>query len=59
MGANPTQATGVALSFIAFTVVAAGFAADGNLLIILLGLAILAVSVVVFRRCKPWEERED
>ena len=59
MGANPTQATGVALCFIAITVIAAGFAADGNLLIILLGLALLAVSIVVFRRCKPWEERED
>jgi len=59
MGANPRQATGVALSFIAFTVVALGFAADGNLLLVLLGIAVLAVSAMIFRRCKPWEERED
>ena len=59
MGANPTQAQGIALFFIAFVLIAAGLAADINFLYLLLGLVLLAASIVLFLRCKPWEQVED
>ena len=55
MGANPTQAQGVALFLIAFVLIAAGLAADIGYLSLLLGLAILVGSIVLFLKCKPWE----
>ena len=56
MGANPTQAQGTCLFFIAFVLIAAGFAADISFLYLLLGLVALAASIVLFLKCKPWEE---
>ena len=38
MGANPTQAQGVALFLIAFTFIAAGLAADVNYILVVLGI---------------------
>ena len=38
MGANPTQAQGVALFLIAFTLIAAGLAADVNYILVVLGV---------------------
>jgi hypothetical protein len=58
MGANPTQAQGVALFFIAFTLIAIGFAADVSMMALLLGLVILAVSIMLFVKAKPWEHQE-
>ncbi len=59
MGANPTQAQGVALFFIAFTLIAIGLAADISIASLLLGLAFLAASIILFLKCKPWEHREE
>ena len=59
MGANPTQAKGVALFLIAFTLIAAGLAADVSIVALLAGLAALAASIALFLKCKPWEYRED
>ena len=59
MGANPTQAQAVALFLLAFTLIAAGLAADINYLYVLIGLALLAASIALFLKCKPWENAED
>jgi len=59
MGANPTQAQGVALFFVAFTLIAAGLSADINYLYVLIGLALLAGSIGLFLKCKPWEHSEE
>ena len=59
MGANPTQAQGVVLFFIAFVLLASGFAAGGNFMYIIAGLAMLAGACALFMKCKPWEHRED
>ena len=59
MGANPTQAQGLALFLLAFVLIAAGLAAGGSILYILIGLALLAASCGLFLKCKPWEHRED
>jgi len=57
MGANSTQAMGVTAFLIAFTVIAAGIAA-GGMIVSLVGVILLAVSLGVFRKAKPWEEAE-
>lgn len=59
MGANATQAQGVALFLIAFVAIAGGLAADINYLYVLIGVALLAVSIGLFMKCKPWEHNED
>lgn len=59
MGANKTQALGVTVFLTAFVIVAAGMATGGNVLLILLGLALLGMSFVPFLRAKPWEHMED
>ena len=55
MGANPTQAAGVAAFLIAFALIAGGLA-GGGLIVDLLGVIVLAVSFGLFRKCKPWED---
>ncbi len=59
MGANSTQAQALALFLLAFVLIAAGLASGGNILYILIGLALLAASCGLFMKCKPWEQRED
>lgn len=59
MGANPTQALGVLLVMVAFTLIALGLAVNMSILAILLGLAALAGAIGLFLKCKPWEYRED
>jgi len=58
MGANPTQAQGVLLFLIAFTLIAAGLAADVSYLMVGLGVLLLGASVMLFLKCKPWEHNE-
>jgi hypothetical protein len=58
MGANPTQAQGVTLFLLGFVVIAAGLASGGNILYILIGLALVAASCGLFMKAKPWEHRE-
>ena len=59
MGANPTQAQAIALFLIAFVCIAGGFAGDVNWLLMIIGLALLAASVGLFLKCKPWEHKEE
>ncbi len=59
MGANPTQAQGVALFFLAFGLIAAGLATDLNVLWVLLGVIALMASIQRFVKAKPWEHREE
>ena len=59
MGANPTQAQGVLLFIVAFTLIAAGLAANINYIAVLVGIAVLGGSVGLFLKCKPWEHSED
>jgi len=55
MGANPTQAQALLLFVIGFTLAAAGFSLGGNVILIILGLALAAGSIVIFRKCKESE----
>ena len=59
MGANSTQAQAVALFLVAFVAIAAGLAADINYLYVLIGCALLAASIGLFVKCKPWEHNEE
>jgi len=59
MGANRTQAEGVGLFFLAFTLIAISLAADVSVVFMLLGLALLAGSIILFLKCKPWEHVEE
>jgi hypothetical protein len=58
MGANPTQAYAAIAFLTAFVLISAGLAVGGNILLIVIGLAFLGLSAVLFRRCKPWEQQE-
>ena len=59
MGANPTQAQAYLIFLIGFVLITAGFAAGGNFIPILLGVALLVVSTAMFLKCKPWELKEE
>jgi hypothetical protein len=59
MGANPTQAQALVLFLVAFTLIAAGLAADVNYILVVLGVLSLGVSVTLFLKCKPWEHNEE
>jgi LPXTG-motif cell wall-anchored protein len=58
MGANPTQAYAVITFLAAFILIAAGCATNTNIFLIAIGLAVLVLSVFIFRKCKPWEHEE-
>ena len=59
MGANSTQAQGLALFLIAFIMIAGGLAENVSYLYILLGLLSLGASIALFLKCKPWEHSEE
>ena len=59
MGANPTQAQGVVLFYIALTLISVGLATGVGLVWIALGLVSLAISIALFVKCKPWEHGEE
>ena len=58
MGANPTQALGVALFLLSVVLFAAGLAAGGNVVLIIAAVASLAASCGAFLKAKPWEHQE-
>ena len=58
MGANPTQAVGIALFLIAF-VMLAGALAGGGILLVLGFLVLLGASIAMFLKCKPWEQQKE
>ena len=59
MGANSTQAGATMLFLAAFTLISVGLAANVSLLALVCGLALLAASIVLFLKCKPWEHTEE
>ena len=59
MGANKTQAQGVALSLLAGVSIAAGLAGDINYLWVVVGVALVIAAAALFRKCKPWEHNEE
>jgi hypothetical protein len=56
MGANPTQAIGITLLLIAFTLLAGAFA-GGGIILVLGFLVLLGISFYFFIKCKPWEQQ--
>jgi hypothetical protein len=58
VGANSTQAQGVALFLIGFTMLSAGIARGFSILLMAGGVALLAVSIALFQKCKPWEQED-
>jgi hypothetical protein len=59
MGANPTQAYGAAMFIIALTLISVGLAEDIGVIWVLLGLVAFAISIALFLKCKPLEQKED
>lgn len=57
MGANSTQAVGLTIFLIAFTLISAGIA-GGGIVVSLVGIVLVAVSFGVFLKAKPWEQAE-
>ena len=58
MGANPTQAVGIALFLIAF-VLLAGAMAGGGILYVLGFVVLLGISVAMFMKAKRWEDQKE
>lgn len=58
MGANPTQAQAIVLFLAAFTLMSVGIAREFSLVFFVPGLICLAASIVMFRKCRPWEQTE-
>lgn len=58
MGANPTQAAGVLLFMVAFVFVGLALFSGGSILWLVVAAAILAGSIGLFLKCKPWENVE-
>ena len=59
MGANSTQAQAVTAFLAAWVCIAGGLAADINYLVVIVGLALLGGSAVLFLKCKHWKEKEN
>jgi hypothetical protein len=58
MGANPTQAVGIALFLIAF-VLLAGAMSGGGILYVLGFLLLLGLSIAAFLKVKPLEHQKE
>jgi hypothetical protein len=58
MGANSTQALGVAAFLLGFTTLAVGIV-RGGIIYYLLAVALVGISIAVFLKCKPLENAEN
>jgi hypothetical protein len=58
MGANSTQAAGVLVYLLGFTFLPLGLA-TGRVIYYLLAIALVALSVGIFLKCKPLEYEEN
>jgi hypothetical protein len=58
MGANSTQAVGVTIFLLGFTSLPVGIA-TGKVIFYFLAIALVAVSVAIFLKCKPLEYAEN
>ncbi|HUI76750.1 MAG TPA: hypothetical protein VLY24_02510 [Bryobacteraceae bacterium] len=59
MGSNPTQAKGVVLFLIGFTLICVGLALNVSVISLLLGLVAIGIAIALFLKAKPWEHREE
>ena len=59
MGANPTQAYGVIVFYLAFVALATAFALGGNIALLLVAVVLMGVAVAICLKCKPWEQTEN
>jgi hypothetical protein len=57
MGANSTQAVGVTVFLLSFTLLSVGLA-RGGVMYYLSALLLLSVSLAIFVKCKPLENAE-
>lgn len=55
MGANPKQALAFIVFLVAFVLMASSFFLGGNILLLLLGLALLGISLTISLKAKPLE----
>ena len=58
MGANPSQAVGITAFLLGFTALSGALYA-GSILLYIVTIALLASSVVAFRKAKPLENAEN
>jgi hypothetical protein len=58
MGANSTQAAGVAFFLLGFTFLPVGLL-SGGVIYYVLAVALLGVSLAIFVKCKPLESTEN
>ena len=58
MGTNSTQAMAVTLFLLGFTALPVGLL-RGGVLYYLLGFTLVAISLGIFRKCKPLEDAEN
>jgi hypothetical protein len=59
MGANPTQAYGVIVFFLAFVALAGAFASGGSMVLLIVAVVLLGAAIAIFVKCKPWEDTKD
>jgi len=59
MGANPTQAFGVIVFFLAFVALAGAFAMGGSILLLIVAVVLLGGAIAICLKCKPWEEAQE
>jgi hypothetical protein len=59
MAANSTQADATGLLIVALVVTAASLAEDAIFVAVIAGGVCLAGSIVLFQKCKPWEDDEN
>ena len=58
MGSNPKQALGLVLFLAGCTIISAGCAMDGSIILMVVGVALVAASCAVFLKAKPLEHIE-
>ncbi len=58
MGANPTQAFAFLVFLVSFAVIGAALFLGSNVLLMILGLALLGASIALFLKAKPLEHLE-
>lgn len=59
MGANPTQAYGVIVFYLAFVALAGAFASGGGVVWLIIALVLVGAAVAISLKCKPWENVVD
>ncbi len=58
MGANSTQGLATLLFLLAFTFLGWSLLAEGSIVLLLAFVVVLAASIALFLKAKPWEHAE-